>query len=312
MNTQTSYTLRAIDLFAGAGGFTTGAIMAGCKVVWAANHWRDAVDIHSANHPDTEHVCQDLHQANWTLIPDHDLLLASPACQGHTPARGKERPHHDATRSTAWAVVSALEYHRPPFGIVENVPAFMKWSLFPAWCSALTALGYAISPHLIDAANHGVPQHRQRVFIVLTRSQHPIELNLPIREHVPAAQIIDFESGKWSPINKPGRSSATMTRIAAGRARFGQRFVAPYYGSGSGETGRCLLRPLGTITTRDRWSVIDGDRMRMLSAIEARDAMGFPPTYRLPLQHKAAMHMLGNAVCPPVARDVIEALSAAA
>jgi DNA (cytosine-5)-methyltransferase 1 len=305
--------MRAIDLFAGAGGFTTGAIMAGCKVVWAANHWRDAVDIHAENHPGTEHICQDLHQANWTLVPDHDLLLASPACQGHTPARGKERPHHDATRSTAWAVVSALEYHRPPFGIIENVPAFMQWALFPAWCSALTALGYAISPHLIDAANHGVPQHRQRVFIVLTRSKHPVELRLPMREHVPAAQIIDFDGGgKWSLINKPGRSSATIARIAAGRVRFGQRFVAPYYGSGSGETGRSLLRPLGTITTRDRWSVIDGDRMRMLSAIEAREAMGFPPDYRLPLRHKAALHMLGNAVCPPVARDVIEALIAAA
>lgn len=37
--------MRAIDLFAGAGGFSTGAVMAGCKVVWAANHWAAAVDI---------------------------------------------------------------------------------------------------------------------------------------------------------------------------------------------------------------------------------------------------------------------------
>lgn len=47
--------MRAIDLFAGAGGFSTGAKMAGCAVVWAANHWRAAVDIHASNHPDTAH-----------------------------------------------------------------------------------------------------------------------------------------------------------------------------------------------------------------------------------------------------------------
>ncbi len=40
--------MRAVDLFAGAGGFSTGAAMAGCDVVWAANHWREAVDIHQA------------------------------------------------------------------------------------------------------------------------------------------------------------------------------------------------------------------------------------------------------------------------
>ncbi|HWG67484.1 MAG TPA: DNA cytosine methyltransferase, partial [Rhodanobacteraceae bacterium] len=45
----------AIDLFAGAGGFSTGAVQAGCKVVWAANHWEAAVNAHAANHPNTLH-----------------------------------------------------------------------------------------------------------------------------------------------------------------------------------------------------------------------------------------------------------------
>jgi DNA (cytosine-5)-methyltransferase 1 len=304
--------LKAIDLFSGAGGFSTGAAMAGCNVVWAANHWPAAVQVHANNHPDTMHVCQDLQQADWTQVPAHDLLLASPACQGHSLARGKERPHHDAQRSTAWAVVSAAECHRPAAVIVENVPEYTRWVLFPAWCAAMHALGYALAPMVLDAADHGVPQHRRRLFIVGTRSKHPIELTLPQREHEPAAGVIDFAAGKWSPIHRPGRSLATLQRIENGRRRFGQRFVAPYYGSGSGETGRSLDRPLGTVTTRDRWAVIDGDRMRMLSAGEARAAMGFPADYRLPALHKTAMHLLGNAVCPPVARDVINAIRATA
>lgn len=302
--------MKAIDLFAGAGGFSTGATMAGVQVVWAANHWPEAVRVHANNHPDTIHLCQDLQQADWTQVPGHDILMASPACQGHSRARGKERAHHDAQRATAWAVVSASECHRPAVVIVENVPEYTRWVLFPAWCAAMNALGYTMSPMILDAADHGVAQHRRRLFIVGTRSKHPIELALPRREHVGSAQIIDFDAGRWTKVDKPGRSLATLSRIQSGRSAHGARFVTAYYGNESG--GRSLNRPIGTITTRDRWAVIDGDRMRMLSVDECRKAMGFPSSYQLPSRAKDAMHMLGNAVVPVVACDVINALRAAA
>ena len=52
----------------------------------------------------TNHVCQDLHQANWAAVPRTDIGIASPCCQGHAKARGKKNgnPEHDASRSTAW------------------------------------------------------------------------------------------------------------------------------------------------------------------------------------------------------------------
>ena len=302
--------MRCIDLFAGLGGFSEGATMAGCNVVWAANHWDDAVRVHASNHPETQHLCQDLHQADWSLVPQHDVLMASPACQGHTRARGKDRPHHDACRSTAWAVVSALEYHRTAVAVVENVPEFTSWTLYPAWCEALRALGYSVSDMVIDAADHGVPQNRLRVFILLARSRAKLRISLPRMEGTTAASIIDFDSGNWSAINKPGRSPATLSRIKNGRAKHGERFLTAYYGNEKG--GRALNRPIGTITTRDRWAVINGNRMRMLSVPEAAKAMGFRNSYRLPSRKRDAMHMLGNAVCPPVARDILSAVQSAA
>lgn len=309
-NSFTKSTVRAIDLFAGAGGFSTGAAMAGAEVVWAANHWQLAVEYHAVNHPGSAHVCQDLHQADWSRVPSHDVLLASPCCQGHSPARGKAHgnPQHDASRSTAWAVVSAAEHHKPLAAVIENVPEFVNWALYPAWQAAMEALGYKLSPHVIDAADHGVPQHRERLFIVATRSKAPLQLKLERREHVSADSFVDFNAGKWSQVDKPGRSPRTLARIAAGRAAHGHRFLAPYYGSGSGATGRSLRRPIGTITTKDRWSVIDCDRMRMLTVQECRAAMGFSEGYKLPPQHYQAVHLLGNAVCPPVAADVISAV----
>lgn len=73
-----------------------------------------------------------------------------------------------------------------------------------------------------------------------------------------------------------------------------------------------FIRRIEEATTRDRWAVIDGDRMRMLSVSECRRAMGFSDTYQLPARQKDAMNMLGNAVCPPVAADLIRELEKAA
>lgn len=304
----------AIDLFAGAGGFSTGAKLAGCNVAWAANHWPDAVEWHSKNHPDTQHLCQDLHQADWSRVPAHDLMLASPCCQGHSKARGKTHgnPQHDASRSTAWAVVSAAEYHRPPMIIVENVPEFVDWKLYPSWRMAMEALGYSVAPHIIDAADHGAPQNRIRLFLVLTRSRAPLMLQMVPERHIPARQFIDFDCDGWSPVERPGRAKATLERVRAGRRAFGERFIMPYYKSGSGLTGRSLDRPVGTITTRDRWAVVDGDRMRMFNRWECRDAMSFPRSYELPDNHRLAVHLMGNAVPPEPARRLITAVREAA
>lgn len=301
-------------MFAGAGGFTEGAEMAGCVVVWAGNHWRAAVDVHAENHPRTLHACEDMHKVKWRDVPKFDLLLASWCCQGNTNARGKaaNNPEHDDSRSTAWAVIEALEYHRPDFFTGENVLGFLKWALYPAWRMAVEALGYCLDIQMVDAADHSVPQNRRRLLFIGTRSKHPLMLRLPRREHVPSSSFINFDLGDWQPIDKPGRAPATLLRVANGRKAFGERFLAPYYGSGSGVTGRSLDRPIGTITTRDRWSVIDGDRMRMISVQEARAAMGFRESYLLPDDSRLAMHVLGNAVPPPMARDVITAMLAAA
>lgn len=300
----------AIDLFAGVGGFTEGAEQAGINVRWAANHWPLAIEYHQNNHPNVKHCCQDLSQADWALTPKTKLLLASPCCQGHSDARGKDSPDHDKSRSTAWAVVSCAEYHRPMAFVVENVPEFLKWALYPVWADAMHRLGYTLTTQIIDAADVGVAQNRTRMFIVGSRLRRPFEFQTPRDRKVKTARdIIDFKSGKWSDIYKSGRAEKTIQRAEAGRKQFGKRFVMPYYGSGSGLTGRSLDRPLGTVTTRDRWAVVDGSKMRMMTVQEYCLAMGFPPRYQLPATRHQAIHLLGNAVPPPLAKFVVRQVS---
>jgi DNA (cytosine-5)-methyltransferase 1 len=79
----------------------------------------------------------------------------------------------------------------------------------------------------------------------------------------------------------------------------------PYYSSGSGRTGRSLDRPLGTVTCKDRWAVVDGRRMRMMQPPELRSAMGFDADYQLCGTRRDQIRLLGNAVCPPVAEYII-------
>ena len=299
--------MKSIDLFAGLGGFSEGARLAGMHVVWAANHWQVAVDTHRLNHPDAQHECQDLNQANWHAIPQHDIGAGSPACQGHSRARGIDRPHHDACRSTAWAIVACAEVHRQQAWIVENVPEFLKWSLYPVWKQAMEALGYSVSPHIIDAADVGVPQHRRRVFIVCTRSRSPITLKIKQRPHVAIDGFLDVISSGWSSVST--KCAATRARIAEGRKVHGDRFLMAYYGNERG--GRSLNRPIGTITTRDRYALVEGSEMRMLNVEEYRRGMGFRDDYRLPASSTTAKHMLGNAVCPLVAAEVFNALQLA-
>lgn len=297
--------IRAIDLFAGCGGTTTGAQQTDLiDVVWAANHWALAVKTHADNHPGVMHACQDLQQANFVNVPDFDLLLASPACQGHSKARGAEKAHHDGQRATAWAVVTAADVRRPRAIVVENVPEFRAWGLYPHWHAALRSLGYNITEQVLNAAEWGVPQNRERLFIVCHKGPaiHLLSPRLPM---IPARSIVDFTAGRWLPIHGRKRPlvAKTLARIAAGRAAFGDQFLIAYYGSERG--GRSLDRPLGTIGTVDTFAVINGAIMRMMSVNEYRLAMGFPEGYILPTNHRDAVKVLGNAVPPPMARGVL-------
>ena len=301
-------TIKAIDLFSGLGGFTEGARLAGVPVIWAADHWQAAVDMHARNHPSAEHSCQDLQQADWTRVPPHDLLLASPSCTGHTRARGVERPHHDAARATAWCVLRVAEAQRPRAIVVENVPEMLAWACYRGWRLALSDLGYRISEQVLDVADLGVPQHRRRLFVVATRTRKPLVIAPGTAAHVGARSIIDLDAGTWRPWRR--LVPASVARIEAAQARFGETCLVAYYSSEAG--GRDLDAPLGTVTTHDRHMVVRGDVARMLSVGELLAAQGFPADYPLTGTHAERVMQVGNANAPPMARHIVAQIMAGA
>lgn len=180
--------ITAHDLFAGAGGSSTGLhTVPGIQVVTAANHWKLAVEVHNRNHPNTDHVCADISQIDPRYFPRAELLWASPECTNHSVAKGKKRelgpdlfgetlPDEAAERSraTMWDVVRFAEHHAYRAVIVENVVDAYNWVPFRAWLMAMDSLGYDHRIVYLNSmhAQYGglpAPQSRDRMYVVFWR-----------------------------------------------------------------------------------------------------------------------------------------------
>ena len=300
--------MRALDLFAGAGGTSTGAVSVGVEVVASVNHWPIAVATHTLNHPGAMHVCQDIATVDPSTMPAHDLMLASPSCVGHTRARGREASHHDACRATADDVLRFAEANRPRAVVVENVPEMMQWARYRSWRMGWSDLGYRVSEQVVDAADAGVPQHRRRLFVVATRTRRPIAIPQPAHAHVAARSCLDLDGGSWSPWRE--WCERTRARIVRGQVDHGPDVLIPYYSAAEG--GRSLDRPIGTLTTVDRYALVRGDLGRMLTVPEMLRLSSFPAGYALAGTKRDGTKLIGNCVPPGLAawviRHVVEAL----
>lgn len=303
--------LDVIDLFAGAGGSSEGARQAGARVLWAANHWPLAVQVHARNHPETVHECQDLHQCNWSRVPVCDLVLASPSCKTHSQCsqpRRMDKLRYDADRNTPLAVVACLEEVRPRAAVIENVVQLRRWPLFPEWCSMLRKLGYHLTEHVVDASRLGVPQERERLFITAS-IDGPLVLRLPELPRVPARSIrVSTERG-WELVRDCFGPKA-VARIERSAERHGPEFVTHYV---SDDVGHSLDEPLKTITTKHQWAWVRRGRRglerRPFSALEYARAMGFPDEYVLTGQVSKDCELVGNAVPPPVMRAIVASVA---
>lgn len=175
---------------------------------------------------------------------------------------------------------------------------------------ALAALGYSLEEHILNAAEWGVPQERVRLIITGRRGARAVQLRTPNVPGASADSIIDWGAGTWG--STECRAKRTMDVIADGRRRGWSRFLVPYFSQGSGLRARSVERPIGTLTTRDRYGIVDGNRYRMLSVVEAQRAMSFPDGYLLTGTGVERKAMLGNAVPPELARRIVGQLREAA
>lgn len=274
--------LKAADLFCGAGGTTEGAHRSGkAEVRLAVNHWRTAVQSHSANHPNTRHICAEIDMVDPRDFVNMKLnaVFASPECVYHSNAAGG-RPVDDQRRATAWCVPRWAETLRPDWLIIENVREFEDWGplgrdlrpmkskkgeIFQAWVNAIRALNYHVEWKVLNAADFGGATKRHRLFVMARRGRSTHNMPWPKATHTrenwtPAYSVIDWSLpcpsifGRKRPL-----AEKTLARIEAGL----KKFVAPFVmqNGHTGSTGRAQYvldpnEPLRTVTTRNENGVV--------------------------------------------------------
>lgn len=309
-----------LDMFCGAGGSSAGARLIGAEVIHGIDAWDLAANTFKDNFEDATVDVRSL--GPYSRPPrrlkrgDIDLLLTSPECTNHSPAKGS-KPRSEDSRRTSHYVFNFARLLRPRWIVLENVVQIRNWNGFSTLVNELRNLGYHIRAETLDAVKFGVPQTRRRLFIICDLDKEP-PLILP-RSHTqkPAVAAIRLD-GPWpsTPLRSSGRAIATIERAeraikALGR---GRPFLIVYYGSDGAGGWQTIDRPLRTLTTLDRFGLVTWQgrepMLRMLQVPELRRAMGFPSAYHF--NHgtrRDKIKMIGNGVCPPVMKALIETLT---
>ena len=195
------------------------------------------------------------------------------------------------------------------------------WSRYGELKNSLRDLGYHLEERVLDASHFGVPQARRRLFLVGDLEGDPGLTLADGTDPSPSAQSVLDDPGTWrtSPLFSPRRAKATLARAGRAFKALGGRdsFLVVYYGSDGAGGWQPLDRPLRTITTLDRFGLVehDGDMwtLRMLQVPELRRAMGLGDDFKLPMgTRRDRIRLLGNGVCPPVMEAVVRSLVMAA
>jgi DNA (cytosine-5)-methyltransferase 1 len=242
-----------VDNFAGGGGASTGIELAiGRSVDIAINHDPAAIAMHKANHPNTEHYCENVWEVDpRAAVRGRPVALAwfSPDCKHFSKAKGG-KPVEKKIRGLAWIVLKWAALVRPRVIMLENVEEFQTWGplnrrrhpikgkkgqTYWKWRSQLEALGYKVETKELIAADYGAPTKRKRFFMVARCDGKPIVWPKPthgdrnseevknglFKPYVPAADIIDWDIPCKSIFDrKKPLVENTMKRIAKGLQKF--------------------------------------------------------------------------------------------
>lgn len=182
--------LRAIELFAGVGGFRLALQKAGWDIVWS-NQWEPASKVQHASSCYTykfgsqSHSNDDINKVvnsaknNQFNIPSADLIVGGFPCQDYSVAKSlrSSKGINGKKGVLWWPLLKVIEIKNPKFVLLENVDRLLKSPAkqpgrdFAIMLKTLADLGYLVEWRVINAAEYGFPQKRKRVFIYARRGK---------------------------------------------------------------------------------------------------------------------------------------------
>ena len=304
-NYSTSGKLNMIDLFAGTGAFTLAFQSTSLVDIVFCNdmveHSKKIYDYNFAH----KLTLKNLNEVKDEDIPPHDILTGGFPCQPFSIA-GLQEGFKDERSNVFWKILSIIDYHQPKCVILENVKNLLTHDenkTFDTIKSNLESRGYYICYKVLNTSDiTGIPQHRERIYIVCVKSKEVFDkfsLEFPkiekkkisefLEEDIPEKYYYTEKSSTWNLVKNSVVKKDTIYQYRRVYVRENKSSECPTLTANMGSGGHNV--PL----------ILDSKGIRKLTPRECFNLQGFPLSYKLPNMSDCNLYKLaGNAVSVPV------------
>ncbi len=303
--------MKVVSLFSGIGGLDQGFIDAGYDVIWANDFDQYAAQTYDANNPKGVMHLGDINAIPLEDIPEHDVLIGGFPCQPFS-MMGAERGFEDTRGTLFFRIAEIIKYQidndrAPQVIVLENVRRLLthdKGRTYSTIKTVLSQMGYKVYENILNSADYGVPQTRNRVFVVcfrnneidftypkakaLKKTMHDI-LDKDVDETYYLSDTIKptiLSDGTGGYVAKSEINMSPARPLCATMAKMHRACQDNYYSDdyilGNGDT----------------------DRIRKLTPRECARLQGFSDKFKIVVSNAQAYKQFGNAVTVNVARAV--------
>jgi DNA (cytosine-5)-methyltransferase 1 len=286
--------MKYLSLFSGIGGMELG-IGPEHECVGYSEIDKYATQIYQSHFP-THKNYGDITKINASELPDFDLLVGGFPCQAFSIA-GKRKGFDDTRGTLFFEIARILQTKRPRLFLLENVKGLLSHdngATFSTIISTLDELGYDLQWQVLNSKNHGVPQNRERVFIVghLRGTRRP--------------EVFPFGESKQNSY----KSATEVSSISPPITTQGGKNCRGVFIQQFGEIRESEISPtLRTPTGGHRLPlVIEEMKVRRLTPTECERLQGFPDGWTIGVSDSQRYKTLGNAVTVNVIRDIMKKL----
>lgn len=297
--------MKVVSLFCGCGGLDMGFHKAGYDIVWANDFDKYAVQTYNLNFPNKA-ICADINKVELSEIPAHDVLIGGFPCQPFS-MMGKEKGFDDRRGTLFFRVIEIIKNQierngQPKIVVLENVRNLMshnKGKTFNIIKQQLELLGYHVYAKMLNSSDFGVPQTRNRVFLVCFLEDIHYKFPKGMTLNIKLKDILETNVD-----NKYYLSEKILKTIMSNG-------TGGYYAKS--EIDLDIARPLtATMAKMHRASqdnyVTQENRIRRLTPRECARLQGFDDNFKIEVSDAQAYKQFGNAVTVNVSYAIAKSI----
>ncbi len=289
-----------IDLFAGIGGIRIPYEKFGGTCVFSSEWDKHAQQTY--HHNFGEMPAGDITEISELDIPDHDVLLAGFPCQPFSII-GDKRGFEDTRGTLFFDIARILKQKQPQAFLLENVKQLLTHDngrTFAIVADQLTQLGYTTYHKVLNALDFGVPQKRERIFIVGFREPIAFTFPEPIGTYKPLSEVLEPDAAVDPSLFASARIQESRRKKCKGTPFFPSIWHENKGGNISVLPFSCALRAGASYN----YLLVNG--VRRLSSREMLRLQGFPEDFTVIGSMMQIRKQLGNSVAVPVVHAIAE------